>query len=74
MPAGWTSPDKVLFASSDRIKIQWDNLQTSEAAVREKAVAHCGGRDVTVVDAEVDPSTFGLIRSKTWQCAPAPTK
>lgn len=73
MPAGWSAPDKVLFSNASTIKIQWDNLQTSESAVREKAIAHCGGRQVEVVDADMDPGTFGLIRSKTWRCAEATT-
>lgn len=67
LPAGWVTPDKVIFSNAERIKIEWDNLQTNEAAVRQKAVAHCGG-EVEEIDASRDVSTFGLIRTKTWRC------
>lgn len=70
LPAGWVTPDKVVFASPDRIKIEWDNWQTTEAAVRQKAVAHCGGREVEEIDASKDAATLGVLRSKTWRCVP----
>jgi len=74
-PVGWGGTDEVLFANADTIKIQWDNLTTNEEAARIKAIAHCGGRGVALVDANSDTGTLGLIRSRTWRCTgslPAP--
>lgn len=72
-PVGWGGTDEVLFSSADTIKLQWDSLTTTEDAVRQKAVVHCSGRGVEVVDAGSDSSTLGLVRSKTWRCvAPRP--
>ena len=65
---GWGQADEVLFADADSIKIQWDNLLTNEAAVTAKAQAHCGDRQLQVVDASSDPATFGQVRSRTWRC------
>lgn len=70
---GWGQADEVLFSGPDSIKIQWDNLLTNEAAVTAKAQAHCGDRQLQVVDASSDPASFGMVRSRTWRCV-APTK
>lgn len=58
--------DSVLFASSDRIKIQWDEWRTTEDAVRAKANQHCGG-PVELIDAGQD----GAYRWRTWRCVAA---
>lgn len=66
-PVGWGGTDEVLFSNADTIKIQWDSLTTSDAAVEAKARSHCRG-DAQVVDASADALTMGLVRSKTWRC------
>lgn len=68
---GYGGTDEIVFANENTIKLQWDNTTTNEEAVRAKAVAHCKGRPVEVVDASSDAYTFGLIRSKTWRCVDA---
>lgn len=67
---GYGGTDEVVFADEDTIKIQWDNVTTSEDSVRQKAIAHCAKtlRGVQLVDGTSDPLTFGLIRSRTWKC------
>jgi hypothetical protein len=67
---GWGGTDDVLFQTPDTIKIQWDGLTTTEAAVTQKAIAHCAAtrRTATVVDASADTLTFGVVKSKTWRC------
>lgn len=70
---GWGQADEVLFSTADTIKIQWDNLLTNEAAVTAKAQAHCGDRQLQVVDASSDVASFGMVRSRTWRCV-APLK
>lgn len=74
-PVGWGGTDEVLFQTPDTIKIQWDGLTTSEAAVAQKANAHCAAthRTAVVVDASSDPLTFGVIKSRTWRCQAAGT-
>lgn len=69
-PVGWGGTDEIVFVDRDTIKIQWDNLTTSEDVVRQKAVAHCAktNRGITLVDASSDAFTFGLVRSRTWRC------
>ena len=67
-PVGWGGTDEVLFSNANTIKIQWDSTTTNEDAVRAKAVAHCGGRELEVIDASSDAASFGLIKSKTWRC------
>ena len=67
-PVGWGGTDEILFQSKDTIKIQWNNVTSSEAAARAKAVAFCKGRDVDLIDASSDSASFGLIRSRTWKC------
>jgi type IV pilus biogenesis protein CpaD/CtpE len=69
-PVGWGGTDEIVFEDKDTIKIQWDNLTTTEDAVRQKALAHCArtNRSVRIVDASSDASTLGLIRSRTWKC------
>lgn len=70
-PVGFGGTDEVLFSTADTIKIQWDSLTTTEAAVAAKASAHCGGRPIQVIDAGSSAITAGLIKYKTWRCAPA---
>lgn len=74
-PVGWGGTDEVLFQTPDTIKIQWDGLTTSEAAVTQKAIAHCAAtrRAATLVDASADTLTFGVIKSKTWRCRDEPS-
>jgi len=69
-PVGWGGTDEVVFSDRDTIKIQWDNVTTSEATVQLKAKDHCAksARTTQVIDASSDAFTFGLIRSRTWKC------
>lgn len=71
-PVGWGGTDEVLFADNETIKIQWDNLTTSEGAVRQKAIQHCArtARSIQLIDASSDTWTLGMIRSRTWKCIP----
>lgn len=65
-PVGWGGTNKVLFSNADTIMIEWDTLTSNEEAARNRALAHCGGRELTLIAS--DSRTLGLIPSRTWKC------
>jgi hypothetical protein len=69
-PVGYGGTTEVVFADRDTIKVQWDNVTSSEDAARSIAIKHCmqSQRSVQLVDGTSDPMTLGLIRSRTWKC------
>lgn len=69
-PVGYGGTTEVVFADRDTIKVQWDNVTSSEDAARAIAIKHCmqSQRSVQLVDGTSDPMTLGLIRSRTWKC------
>jgi hypothetical protein len=56
---------RVLFTSTDTIKMEWRTLRAKDADVEAMARAYCGGRGAVAVDADQRPE----FRSRTWRCS-----
>lgn len=63
---------EVLFSSADTIKVQWDEILSSEENARAIAQQHCGTRAMEVIDAGADAALFGMVKTKTWRCIESP--
>ena len=59
---------EVLFSNAGTIKVQWDEILSSEENARGIAQQHCGSRPMEVIDASSDAALFGMVKSKTWRC------
>lgn len=59
---------EVLFSNADTIKVQWDEILSSEANAHAIAQQHCGTRAMEVIDAGADAALFGMVKTKTWRC------
>ena len=71
--AGCASPSlsqdpkaEIVYAGNETIRIRWDPQASNERAMRARAIAFCGGRDVDLVDAAAE----GSLQVATWRCEP----
>jgi hypothetical protein len=65
---------EVLFSDADTIKVQWDEILSSEANARRIAQEHCGDRQLQLVDSSSNAALYGLVKSRTWRCTTAAAK
>ena len=67
--AAYIPAEVVLFSTPDKIKIQWDDFRTTEAAVQAKAQEHCGSRKIELVDAgQLGTTSVSAEKWRTWRC------
>lgn len=64
---------EVVFSNADTIKVQWDQVMSSEEYARSLAQAHCGDRAIEEIDAQTGLVSYVYFaRSKTWRCVDRP--
>ena len=71
VPVSSGGTDEIVLAAAETIRVLWNPQLTTEARVRTKAVAFCGGRDVDVMETSPVAGASGTLRMTTWQCRPA---
>jgi hypothetical protein len=71
LPVSSGGADEILLAAAETIRILWNPQLTTEAKVRAKAVAFCGGREVDPIESSAVAGALGELRVSTWQCRAA---
>ena len=59
---------EIMLASNETIRIRWNPQLTNERAMRSKAIAFCGGRDVDVLESSTATDASGGLQANTWRC------
>jgi hypothetical protein len=63
---------EIMLAGNETIRIRWNPQFTNERAMRSKAIAFCGGRDVDLLESSTATEASGGLQANTWRCKAFP--